>query len=171
MARVRCARIATIAGLGTSTRARAVTTYIAYGAGIPVITGKPMVEELTSQLPIAAVRGAGIPIIAALDAAPLTTPILAVVIDGTGISITASIGIRLIYAPIRRRTAVIGTGISVPTIELSTGLAAPPHTLVGQGAYTSVTAGKAIVNRNTPLSRVAGIRGAGVSIITIQERA
>jgi hypothetical protein len=163
MACIRCGAGERI-GTGTDTGHAGV----GLGAGIVVIAGIGVIVMHAAGGWVAGIIGAVVAIVAigscSADAGSSGTG----VIRGAGITVVTGIGVVHMRAAGGRVAGIIGAGVAVVAVRRRASIAGPTTAGVTRRTGVAVGAGICVVLVRTAGGRVAGIIGAGVSVIAVE---
>jgi len=157
-----------VAENGRSRRTPTSGAVVVFRAGILVVTGSCVEGELAPRIGVARVVGTDVLVVAGERAAADTFAKMAVVSGGADVTIVAGSLVHGEEAPCLGVTIVAGTNIVVITGEGQAGLTDAFPTLVGEGAGVAIVTLYGVGQIGASRSRVAGIVGAEVVVVTDQ---
>jgi len=161
-----CARVVVSARLRTAGYTLPFRTIVAIGTGIPVIARQGVGGKDTQTVRAAGVVSADIPIVTHLRRPGCTHTILALIIQGARVAISARSRNRIVPAPAGRKAVVLGARVTIIAVRQLAGEATPALTLVNAGALVSVIAQDVVSHVSAPYSRCTLILSADVVVIT-----
>jgi hypothetical protein len=142
---------------------------IVEGAGAAIVASVGVVREGASRGRIAAVVRAGVAVFTECGVPAPTAAPLAMVVDGTGISIVASVGVVREGAACREVAVVVCAGVSVLTGGGASPAASAALAVVVVRAGIPIVADVGVVREGAACRGIAAILRAGISVITGEE--